>query len=67
MQWIENTIAKRGRGAMKGRQIRSYFLSPHGLVVDHRTGIERLDADAVLDGEIDRFMIAELERRHIFS
>jgi len=39
-----------------GSQIRSYTLHPYRLVKDHRTGVERGDAEAVLDGDIDRFI-----------
>jgi len=39
-----------------GSQIRSYTLHPYRLVKDHRTGVERGDAETVLDGDIDRFI-----------
>jgi peptide chain release factor 2 len=39
-----------------GNQIRSYVLAPYRLVKDLRTGIEVGNADAVLDGDIDRFI-----------
>lgn len=39
-----------------GSQIRSYILHPYRLVKDHRTGVERGDAETVLDGDIDRFI-----------
>jgi peptide chain release factor 2 len=39
-----------------GSQIRTYTMQPYRLVKDHRTGIEVGNVDAVLDGQIDRFI-----------
>jgi peptide chain release factor 2 len=43
-----------------GSQIRSYILQPYRLVKDHRTEVEVGNVDAVLDGDLDRFMKAFL-------
>jgi peptide chain release factor 2 len=45
-----------------GSQIRSYVLHPYTLVKDHRTNVEMGDAQRVLDGDLDRFVRAELLR-----
>ncbi len=46
-----------------GSQIRSYTLHPQQRVKDHRTDIEAGNAEAVLDGDIDRFIRATLLQR----
>jgi peptide chain release factor 2 len=57
----EQMQALRGDGARAwGTQIRNYVLYPYQNVKDVRTGMETGNAVAVLDGEIDGFIDAEI-------
>ena len=46
-----------------GHQIRSYVLHPYQMVKDLRTGVEKGNAQAVLDGDLDPYLEASLAAR----
>lgn len=46
-----------------GRQIRSYVLQPYQMAKDLRTGFEKGNVAAVLDGEIDEFLQSSISAR----
>ena len=52
------------RGVFKsaewGNEIRSYVLQPYKLAKDHRTGLEKGNVDAVLDGDLQDFILASV-------
>lgn len=45
-----------------GSQIRSYVFHPYQLVKDHRTGYETGNIDAVMNGDLNGFMVAFLQK-----
>lgn len=54
------------KGEMKkiewGSQIRSYVFQPYTMVKDHRTGYEKQDVQAVMDGDIAEFIFDYLRK-----
>ena len=58
---LDALTGERGDNAW-GSQIRSYVQAPYQLVKDHRSECETGNVEAVLDGDLDMFMEAELRR-----
>ena len=56
------TELRAGESANWGSQIRNYVLHPYTLVKDTRTKHEDRDAQGVLDGKLDEFMLAFLQK-----
>ena len=57
-----NEISLRsGVGASWGNQIRNYVLHPYKMVKDLRTKVESSDPERVLDGDLDKFIEAEIK------
>jgi peptide chain release factor 2 len=57
----ENAIDKNEIGW--GYQIRSYVLQPYQMVKDLRTGFEKSNVSAVLDGELDEFLQSSISAK----
>ena len=55
-----DALNKTKKGIAFGSQIRSYVLHPYRMVKDHRTSCEVGNTDAVLDGDLDKFIQAYL-------
>jgi len=58
-------IEKNKKEIAWGSQIRSYILHPYNKVKDHRTNIEIGNVEAVLDGDIDRFIEGYLMSKNL--
>ena len=56
------TELRAGESANWGSQIRNYVLHPYTLVKDTRTKHEDRDAQGVLDGKLDEFLLAFLQK-----
>jgi len=53
--------ARDDTSASWGNQIRNYVLHPYKLVKDTRTDLETSDPEAVLEGDLDQFIEAEIK------
>lgn len=63
-QRLEEIAKEKGQHvqASWGNQIRNYVLHPYHLVKDTRTEVENTDTEAVLDGDLDDFIMAEIQQ-----
>jgi peptide chain release factor 2 len=52
----KDVLHKQKKEIAWGSQIRSYVLQPYQMVKDHRTNLDIGNVDAVLDGDLDRFI-----------
>ena len=59
-QALRDAVEAQKKDIAFGSQIRSYVLAPYRMVKDHRTGVEKGNVDAVLDGDLDEFVTAHL-------
>lgn len=57
-----NSIVGEKKNIEWGSQIRSYVFCPYTLVKDNRTNYEEVDVNRVMDGEIDNFLYAYLQK-----
>ena len=61
-QEAENAALAAQKKIEWGSQIRNYVLQPYQLAKDLRTNMEKGDVNAVLDGDLDEFMLGLLAR-----
>ena len=60
----DNAVDKNNIGW--GHQIRSYVLQPYQMVKDLRTGLEKGNVSAVLDGELDEFLQSTISSKVVW-
>ncbi len=57
-----NSIVGEKKNIEWGSQIRSYVFCPYTLVKDNRTDFEMVDVEAVMNGDIEGFLYAYLQK-----